>query len=138
MNTARPGPKLHRLLWLSLRFGLVGAGSILVYIAVLVALRPLFESTLVLTATSYVASAAFNYTLQSAFTFRTRVADLRSTWRYIVMHGVCMAMNSLLMFGLVDQLGYGIAHSQVATTTVVAVTSFIFSYLWVYVPRVES
>jgi putative flippase GtrA len=131
----RPGSKLSSLSWLIVKFSLVGAGSVLVYAGVLIALRPLIVSTVALTATSYVVSAIFNYVLQSAFTFRTQAADLRPTLRYLLMQAVCMGINSTVMYILVDGFGHHIAYAQLTTTALVAGTSFVLSYLWVYDQR---
>lgn len=134
MRTGAPAPGLRRLFRLGLRFGLVGAASVLVYFGVLVVLTPLIASTVVLTAVSYAASAAFNYLLQSTFTFGARAIDAGAVARYLVMHGACMTLNSLLMFGAVDLHGTGVLRAQVAVTAVVAATSFVLSCLWVYAP----
>ena len=128
---------LPRLVWLGLKFGLVGVASVLIYFGVLVALRPLVPNTVTLTTISYVISAGFNYVVQSTCTFRT-AAGARSMLRYVVMHAICMTVNSAMMFAVVDLYGASIIPAQVMVTTVVAGLSFVLSYLWVYVPRAAS
>ena len=127
---------MRRLLSIALKFGVVGVASIAVYFLVLFLLRPVIGNIVVLTGTSYVASAFFNFALQSTFTFRTKATDAASAGRYILAHGVCMAANSLLMLLAVDVLGVALFPAQLATTAVVATISFLLSYSWVYVrPR---
>jgi putative flippase GtrA len=126
---------LRHLLGLGLRFGLVGLGSVAVYFGVLIALEPVIAETAALTATSYVASAVFNYTLQSTFTFRTSAASAKSLLRYLGMHGICMGVNSGLMLIAVDVYAINLVGAQLGVTAIVAGLSFGLSYLWVYSDR---
>ncbi len=51
------------------------------------------------------------------------------------MQAVCMGINSTEMYILVDGFGHHIAYAQLTTTALVAGTSFVLSYLWVYDQR---
>ena len=124
--------RLEQLIRLAIRFAMVGLASVGVYFVFLALLRPMIADTVILTGTAYVASAVFNYLAQSLFTFRARAADAGSVGRYMVMHGLCMAINSGLMHVLVDRLGMNLWLAQIGVTGVVAATSFTLSYLWVY------
>ena len=120
------------LLALAFRFGVVGLGSVGVYFIALMLLRPVIESTIALTAAAYVISAVFNFMLQNFFTFRAAGVHLGKVVKYIGMHGICMIINSGLMYVFVDQWGQNLYLSQIATTGVVAAVSFVLSYSYVY------
>lgn len=116
-----------------LKFGVVGLTSVGIYFAFLVALRPLIMAPAALAAVCYALSAVANYVLQSRITFGRRdVARTGAIMRYAAMHGLCMAINSAIMHGLVSELGQNLYLSQIAATGVVAIVSFALSALWVY------
>ena len=114
------------------KFGVVGLLSVAVYFLCLFLLENVIENTIVLTATCYLISMAFNYICQSTFTFETSPDSKSQTLRYIAMQLFCMAVNSGLMYGLVDLFGLNLFLSQVFTTGAVAALSFILSVCWVY------
>ena len=132
MTGPGPGKTVRRLLNVAWKFGFVGVASVAVYFLVLFTLRPMIGGTVALTAISYVASAVFNFAMQSTFTFRTRATNAASAGRYVVAHGVCMAANSLMMLLAVDGVGIPLFPAQLATSAVVAGLSFLLAYSWVY------
>lgn len=135
MSSMSIGTGLRHLVSLGTRFAIVGLGSVAVYFAFLYVLAPLIANTVVLTGFCYASSAVFNYALQSSFTFRSRAISARAASRYMAMHGLCMGLNSVLMHALVDRLGASLFLAQAGVTGIVAMTSFLLSYLWVYPGR---
>lgn len=118
--------------WLTVRFGLVGLGSVGVYFIALFLLHPVIDNTITLTGTAYVISAIFNFILQNFFTFRAEKIHSGKVVKYILMHGLCMVINSTVMYLLVDQAGQNLYVSQAITTAIVAAVSFALSSLYVY------
>lgn len=124
--------KLGGLFWQAFRFGLVGLGSVGVYFAALYVLRPFIDGTIVLTGTAYLISAVFNFILQNSFTFRSRTVHSGKVLKYVAMHGLCMTINSCMMYLLVDLAALNLYVAQLITTTIVAVVSFGLSARYVY------
>ncbi len=120
------------LMGLAFRFGVVGLGSVGVYFIALILLRPVIDSTIWLTAAAYIISAVFNFILQNFFTFRASGVHLGKVLKYIGMHGICMTINSGLMYVFVDLAEQNLYLSQIVTTGIVAVVSFLISYSYVY------
>lgn len=112
----------------------VGASSTAVYFLMLWALQGQIESTILLTAWCYAGSMVYNYILQSLITFRAGAPTGRSVTRFVVMHGVAMALNSLVMAALVDGLQLPIFASQVLVTGGITIMVYLVSKHWVYKP----
>ncbi|WP_157994794.1 GtrA family protein [Paracoccus tegillarcae] len=127
--------KAAALFWLAFRFGLVGLGSVGVYFIALYLLRPLLDSTIALTAAAYVISAVFNFILQNFFTFRGGAVHSAKVVKYMLMHILCMTINSSAMYLLVDIAGQKLYLSQLITTGIVAIVSFVLSSRYVYRDR---
>lgn len=121
-----------RLIWLAAKFGAVGLSTVAVYFGILYVLHPLIQQTAILAAVCYLLSAVYNYLMQSMFTFQAGTGGLGSLLRYLAMQGSCMALNSFLMFLLVDSYGIALFVAQACVTVLIAVLSFTLSYLWVY------
>lgn len=122
----------HHFLWVVIKFGAVGFGSIGVYFITLMALRSWLTNIVFLTAVCYLASAVFNYSLQRYFTFAAARPKAGSWLRYIGLHGICMGLNSGLMFVLVEIFTLSLLPAQFMITALIAGTSFLLSYFWVY------
>ena len=132
MILGKTATQWQAFLWVAVKFGLVGLGSIGVYLLALVLLRPWISNIAWLTAACYLISAVFNYVLQRGFTFRASAPRSGSWLRYIGQHAICLSLNSGLMVLLVERLGFALIPSQLVVTVIVAGTSFALSYLWVY------
>ncbi len=137
MRHPQTNKRLADTLVLGVKFGLVGLVTVGVYFVFLALLQPFVPSVVILTGAAYVLSAVFNYIVQSRVTFRSKAFNGKAILRYLTMHGLCMALNSSLMHLLVDVWNRNLYLSQLAVTSVVAVTSFAVSYLWVYQDRQE-
>lgn len=122
---------LRDLLWTGTKFGLVGLTTVGIYFAVLALARPMVQGVVALSLLAYTVSAVFNFAVQAHVTFGTR-PDGAKLRRYILMHLLCMGMNSGLMHLLVDRAGLGLYGAQVLVTGVIAATSFLLSRFWVY------
>lgn len=125
-----------RQVWPHLRqvisFALVGASSAGLYFLLLWLLRGSIASTMALTAFCYGISTIYNYLLQSWVTFRSGPPTRRSMSRFVIMHLTAMALNSLLMAGLVDGLHLPLFLTQIAVTLIISAMIFIVSKRWVY------
>ncbi|MBO9436775.1 GtrA family protein [Ruegeria sp. R13_0] len=124
--------KLLRLTWLVTKFGLVGVSSVAMYFALLAVMRSVIQDIALLAGAAYLGSAVWNYTLQSRLTFSSVPGDRWSMFRYVVMHVICMAVNSTMMYTLVVNVNVNLWLSQSVTTICIASLSFTLSYLWVY------
>ena len=113
-------------------FILVGATSTGMYFLLLWALRGSISSTMLLTACCYGISMVYNYILQSWVTFRSGPPTRRSMSRFVVMHLGAMALNSLLMAGLVDGLLLPLYLTQVVVTLFISAMIFVVSKYWVF------
>lgn len=126
---------LKGFLWKAVKFGAMGLSSIAVYFVILAILRPLIPSVALLAALAYVGSAVFNYLAQSRVTFGADTRDYGAVLRYMAMHGLCVFINSAGMHLLVVVWSRSFWLSQLWITALVAGTSFMVSYLWVYRQR---
>ncbi|WJS87011.1 GtrA family protein [Paracoccus sp. TOH] len=115
-----------------LSFLAVGASSTGLYFLLLWLLRDRVDGTLLLTGLCYGASMVYNYLLQSGLTFRAGPPTRRSVLRFVVMHLTAMALNSLLMAGLVDGLALPLFKTQLVVTGFVSAMIFLVSKYWVY------
>lgn len=114
------------------RFVSVGLASTGLYFLLLWVFEPLIADVFVLTAFCYMLSMVANYLVQGRFTFQTQKATATSFKRYVVMHGVAMASNSLVTGGLVTWLGLPLYGTQLVIMGLVAVSTFIVSKKWVF------
>ncbi|KGJ02420.1 Putative flippase GtrA (transmembrane translocase of bactoprenol-linked glucose) [Paracoccus halophilus] len=115
-----------------LSFLAVGASSTGLYFLLLWLLRDRVDSILLLTGVCYAVSMIYNYLLQSGLTFRAGPPTRRSVSRFVVMHLGAMALNSLLMAGLVDWLRLELFKTQLVVTGFISAMIFLVSKHWVY------
>lgn len=127
--------KITAFMWLLIRFGVVGLGSIAVYFLVLYLLNGKIADTIILTGVAYVTSAVFNFVLQNYFTFKAKGVGAGRVLKYVLMHLLCMTINSGLMYVLVDVAGNNLFVSQLFVTGIVAGVSFGLSYFVVYTDK---
>lgn len=113
-------------------FLLVGASSAGLYFLLLWGLQDLITSTILLTACCYAASMVYNFFLQGWMTFRAGAPTPRSLTRFVSMHAIAMALNSLAMAALVDLLRVPLLPGQVFVTACISVLVFLVSKHWVY------
>jgi putative flippase GtrA len=134
----KPVALWRAFLWDGIKFGLVGLSSIAVYFVILFLLQPFVDSVALLAALSYIGSAVFNYFGQSKVTFNSDVRDYGALLRYVAMHGLCIVINSTGMHFMVTAWQNNLWLSQVCLTVIIAGTSFLLSYFWVYRTRART
>jgi putative flippase GtrA len=134
----KPVALWRAFLWDGIKFGLVGLSSIAVYFVILFLLQPFVDSVALLAALSYIGSAVFNYFGQSKVTFNSDVRDYGALLRYVAMHGLCIVINSTGMHFMVTVWQNNLWLSQVCLTVIIAGTSFLLSYFWVYRTRART
>lgn len=122
---------LRDLLWTGTKFGFVGLATVGVYFVVLALARPVAPGVVALSLLAYMVSAVFNFIAQARVTFGIQ-PNGNKLGRYILMHLLCMGLNSGLMYLLVERVGLGLYSAQFLVTGVIATTSFVLSRLWVY------
>lgn len=115
-----------------LRFALVGLSSTAVYLVLLWLLKGWIASVVLLTTLCYLLSTAYNYILQSVFTFRAGRLAMYSARRYALAHLLAMGLNSGLMAWLVTGLQIPLFVAQIMVTALVSVLVFILSRNWVF------
>lgn len=119
-----------------LRFGMVGLLSVGIYMllfAAAVQLVPPVPASLI----AYLLSMLVNFVLQSRFSFRQKALSGTSAVRFVLMHMLCMALNSGLLWLMTEQLGLPAFASQAAIVVFIAALSYLISRFWVY-PAAES
>lgn len=110
----------------------VGASSAALYFLLLWVMQHWIAGTMLLTALCYMISMAYNFVLQSAFTFRSRAPDRKNLLRFVTMHLTALSLNSLLMWSLVDGLSLPLIVSQLMVTAGITIMIFFVSKHWVY------
>jgi putative flippase GtrA len=115
------------------RFGLVGLLSTGIYMglfALAIRLLPPVGASVV----AYALSALVNFVMQSRFTFRQQALSGRSATRFVLMHLLCMATNSSLLWLAIGPLEQPAMKSQAVIVVFVAGLSYLISRFWVYPP----
>lgn len=78
----------------------------------------------------YVAGGGVSYALNRAFTYRSTRNHIEAGWRFAIVAGVGFGLTYLLMGLLHDRLGLHYLPSQVITTGLVLVWSFLAHKFW--------
>jgi putative flippase GtrA len=113
------------------RFGLVGLLSVGLYMllfAAIVRLVPPVPASLL----AYLLSMVVNFVLQSRFSFRQQALSGTSAVRFVLMHMLCMALNSGLLWLTTGPLGLPVLPAQAAIVVFIAGLSYLISRVWVY------
>ncbi|AGT11178.1 GtrA family protein [Paracoccus aminophilus] len=113
-------------------FLLVGLSSTAVYFSLLWALQGLTPRVAVLAAICYLASMIWNFVLQRSLTFRHRSPSRGAPYRFGLMHGVALGLNSLTMWALVERAGLPLYAAQIGVTTLIAALIYLASSRWVF------
>ena len=116
-----------------IRFGLVGLLSTGIYLglfALVTQVLPPVEASVI----AYALSAVLNFVMQSRFTFRQQALSGSSAVRFVVMHLMCMATNSSLLWLATGPLGLPAMASQAVIAVFIAGLSYLISRFWVYPP----
>lgn len=113
------------------RFGLVGLLSVglymLLFTTIIRVVPPVPASIL-----AYLLSMVVNFILQSRFSFRQQALSGTSALRFVLMHMLCMGLNSSLLWLATGPLGLPVLPAQSAIVIFVAGVSYLISRFWVY------
>ncbi len=131
MASPAPGAAHKAELGRIMRFGFVGLLSVGIYMLVFALtirwLQPTPASLL-----SYLLSMLLNFVLQSRFSFRQQALSRTSAVRFVLMHLLCMSLNSGLLWLATEPLGLPTMLSQAAIVVFIAGLSYLISRFWVY------
>ena len=113
------------------RFGLVGVLSVGLYMLLfttIVRLVPPVPASLL----AYLLSMVVNFVLQARFSFRQQALSGTSAVRFVLMHMLCMGLNSSLLWLTTGPLGLPVLPAQSAIVVFIAGLSYVISRFWVY------
>jgi putative flippase GtrA len=113
------------------RFGIVGLMSVGIYMMLFFAIARLVPPVLA-SLIAYILSMLVNFVLQSRFSFQQKRLSGHSAVRFILMHMLCMGLNSSLLWLATGPLGQPAMISQTVIVVFVAGLSYLISRFWVY------
>jgi putative flippase GtrA len=115
------------------RFGISGVATEVVYFAILWGASVCWDVPLWWQATvAYALSIVFNYFMQRTFTFRSTKSHAHSTPRFLGVHAVGMALNSVTLGIMVDWAGLPFLVSQAVAIGLVALWSYYGQRRWAF------
>jgi putative flippase GtrA len=115
------------------RFAMLGAVGTAAHYAVLVAfVRLLRGDPLVGSVAGCLTGMLVNYFLARRYAFRSRVPHRRALWRFALIAGVGLLLNTSLMWLLVRAAGLHYLVAQVLATGTVVVWNFVPNRLWTF------
>jgi putative flippase GtrA len=123
---------LVRMVDRTARFGIVGFLSVAIYFAFMYLLRGIIAHTGLLAAVCYGLSMVANFLMQSQFTFRSPLREAGIMRRYLMMHGLALALNSLAVMVLVDGFALPLFIAQAYVTLFLVLFTFLMSQFWVF------
>lgn len=115
------------------RFGLVGLLSVGLYMLVFAAIVR-FVPPVPASFLAYLLSMVVNFVLQSRFSFRQQSLSGTSAVRFVLMHALCMGLNSGLLWLATGPLALPAMGSQAVIVVFIAGLSYLVSRFWVYPP----
>lgn len=122
------------------RFIITGAVAALVNLSVLYSLTAYGRVWYLYSAVfSFIAAFVVSFLLSKFWTFgnRTRVGTERQLTLHLLVAVVNLALNTMLVFLLVERLGLWYMLAQVIAALLIALESY-FAYLWIYKKRTAS
>lgn len=127
-------PLIQRVPWLEIiRFGVMGATSSGIYLAMMIPLKWLVPAALWLVALiAYLLSMIANYFLQRRITFRSHRQHREAVSRFLVVQLVGLGLNSALLELLVTRQHGNFWIGQGLAILVVAVWSYGAQKFWVF------
>jgi putative flippase GtrA len=116
------------------RFGIMGATSAGVYLALLIPITHLLRTRLWLAATiAYVLSMAINYVLQRNYTFKSERPHQEAVTRFVVVQSIGLALNAGVLEYAATYAHWPLWMAQGAAVSCVAVWSYGAQKVWVFV-----
>ena len=120
-----------------LRFATVGGIATAIQYLILIALVQGVNMNVVLASTiGFVLSAACNYSLNYRFTFRSSVKHRSAIFKFFVVAGVGLILNSFTMLIATEYLSMYYLLAQVLATGLVLLWNFTGNRLWTFKPNV--
>jgi putative flippase GtrA len=114
-------------------FAGVGVIAAVVHYGLLIGLVELFGWRAVpATLVGYVGGGSVSYALNRSHTYQSDRPHGEAGWRFAVVAAVGFGLTALVMHGLVDRLALPYLPSQIATTGIVLVWSFLAHKLWTF------
>jgi len=111
----------------------VGVLAAIVHYGLLIALVESWGADPVAAALAgYVAGGVVSYALNRRFTYRSGRSHAEATWRFALVAGVGFCLTWGFMHVFTRRLGLPYLPSQVATTSVVLLWSFLAHKLWTF------
>jgi putative flippase GtrA len=115
------------------RFGAAGAVGTALHYVVLVALVTAWNVGPVVASTAgSVAGALVNFALSHRVVFRSTKPVASTIWKFFVVAGLGLVLNTLLMYATVDVLGLHYLVGQVVSTGLVLVSNYVCNSLWTF------
>jgi putative flippase GtrA len=116
-----------------IKFASVGLMSAIGHYGLLIALVQVGHVDAVIgSAAGATLGACINYALNYHFTFRSTKDHRESVAKFVVVATIGLILNTLLMWIGVDQLGIHYLVSQIVTTGLVMVWSFLGNRFWTF------
>lgn len=116
-----------------LRFGIIGLSSVGFYYALLIGFVELFNIPVLISAVlAYIISMIWNYWRQRSWTFKSDRDHRSAVPGYLVTHLIGMAINTLVLYLLIDFLVMHYILAQVFATCAVAAWSYLSLKIWVF------
>lgn len=115
------------------RFLVVGASATLIQYGLLVCFVELIgTSPVIASVVSYVLSSGWNYLLNYHFTFSSNASHVSSVSKFCLVAVSGLALNTAIMFFLIDVADIQYILSQIIATVTVMIWNFFAHKYWTY------
>jgi putative flippase GtrA len=126
--------RLRGLAGEGLRFGLVGIGATLTYLAISLAAQWLWGRPLLSSSLGYVASVGVSYFGHGTFTFRTGRAHLTTGPRFLGMSLAVFGLTNLIVLAVTGPLGQPFTVAAAMVVVSIPLFTWVLARLWVFGP----
>ena len=115
------------------KFGLVGVLNTLINWIIFTMLNFMGVYYIIAKVIAYVIATINSYTWNSRWVFKYNGKDQKeTTTKFIVLNLVGLALNTIILYLLVDLIGLNKLISLVITTVIVMVINYIVNKIWVF------
>ena len=116
-----------------IKFGLVGVLNTLINWIIFAVLNFVGVYYIIANVIAYVIATINSYTWNSRWVFKYNGKDQKeTTTKFIVLNLVGLALNTIILYLLVDLIGLNKLISLVITTVIVMVINYIVNKIWVF------
>jgi putative flippase GtrA len=126
--------RLRGLAGEGLRFGLVGIGATLTYLAISLAAQWLWGRPLLSSSLGYFASVGVSYFGHGTFTFRTGRPHLTAGPRFLGMSLAVFGLTNLIVLAVTGPLGQPFVVAAAMVVISIPLFTWALSRLWVFGP----